>query len=181
MTADPDADPRVLRSRLAGEGAEPPVESTPTEPVDVTRAAAAEHRLRVRDTLIEKIIREAQAAGQFENLPYRGERLPLENDAAAGEMAAAFRILRNAGAAPEWIETDKQIRRLLAERDVLLDRAGRAGPLMRDRYRAQLRSLVTDINRLVFALSHEAPTPRQHRQPLDLERDLADLEARFPA
>jgi hypothetical protein len=179
VTADPEADPRVLRSRLAGEGAAPAADAT-RAPVDDRRAAAADHRLRVRDTLIEKIIREAQAAGQFDDLPYQGERLPLEDDAAAGDMAAAFRILRNAGAAPEWIETDKEIRRLLGERDVLLDRATRAGPLMRDRYRARLRSLVTDVNRLVFVLNHEAPTARQHRRPLDLDQEAATLEARFP-
>jgi hypothetical protein len=178
VTADPETDPRIVRVRRAGEPAPPDVETT--APLDPGRAAAADHRLRVRDTLIEKIIRDAQAAGQFDDLPYQGQRLPLEDDSAAGEMASAFRILRNAGAAPEWIETDKEIRRLLAERDVLRDRAGRAGPLMRERYRKQLRALVTDINRLVFVLNHEAPSPRQHRRPLDAEHELADLEARFP-
>ena len=96
-------------------------------------------------------------------------------------MAAAFRILRNAGGAPHWIETDKEIRRLLAERDVIVARAGRAGPLSRERYRSQLRSLVADVNRLVLVLNHEAPSTRQHRRPLDPERELADLERRWPA
>jgi hypothetical protein len=181
MTADPEADPRVLRSRIAGEGSAPSADEAAPAPVDAGRAAAAEHRLRVRETLIEKIIRDAQAAGQFDDLPYRGERLPQADDSAAGDMAAAFRILRNANAAPEWIETDKEIRRLLAERDGLLERAGRAGPLMHDRYRAQLRTLVTEVNRLVFVLNHEAPSARQHRRPLDLDHELGELEARFPA
>ena len=37
----------------------------------------------------------------------------------------AHRMLRNAGAAPPWIEADKAVRRLLDERDKLL--AGRDG------------------------------------------------------
>jgi hypothetical protein len=180
VTAEHDADPRVLRSRMAGEGIAPGPDPA-SVPVDQRRAAAADHRLRARDTLIERIIRDAQAAGQFDNLPFQGERLPQENDAAAGDMASAFRILRNAGAAPEWIATDKEIRRLLAERDVLLDRATRAGPLTRGRYRARLRILVADVNRLVFVLNHEAPTARQHRRPLDPDREAAELERRFPA
>jgi len=179
VSNDVEADPRILRSRSVTGGEPPSVERTPT-PASSEKARAAEQRLRVRDTLIEKIIRQAQESGQFDDLPYRGERLPHQDDAAAGDMAAAFRILRNAGAAPTWIETDKEILRLLAERDVLRDRATRACPLMRDRYRTQLRTLVADVNRLVFVLSHEAPTPRQHRRPLDLERELADLERRWP-
>jgi hypothetical protein len=148
-------------------------------PAEARRAAEID-RLRARDTLIEKIIREAQAAGQFDNLPYRGERLPQIDDSAAGDLASGFRILRNAGAAPHWIETDKEIRRLLAERAVILDRSSRAGPLSRDRYRAQLRALVTDVNRLTTVLNHEAPTMQQHRRPLDLQHELDQLERRWP-
>lgn len=172
VSADPESDPRVLRARPAGEG---------PAPADPRRIAAADQRLRVRETLIEKIIREAQAAGQFDDLPFQGERLPAEDDAAAGDMASAFRILRNAGAAPPWIETDREIRRLLGEREALRDRAIRTGPLSRDRVRDQLRALVTRVNRLVVVLNHEAPSPRQHRRPLDLDGEMADLEWRFPA
>lgn len=182
------SDPRVVRLRAVAEpdrapdpdaGPAAPAAATPMR--DASRRSAEAERLRARDTLIEKIIRDAQAAGQFDNLPYQGGRLPLGNDDAAGDMAAAFRILRNAGGAPHWIETDKEIRRLFAERDVILSRAGRAGPLSRDRYRSQLRSLVADVNRLVLVLNHEAPSTRQHRRPLDPERELADLEQRWPA
>jgi hypothetical protein len=135
--------------------------------------------LRVRDTLIERIIRDAQAAGAFDELPYQGERLPLEDDTAAGDMASAFRILRNAGAAPPWIETDLQIRKLLAKRTRIVDRAGRVGPLSRERRRQELRELVTEHNRLVFILEHEAPSSRQHRPRLDQEREMEELERRW--
>ena len=178
VSTDPETDPRVLRSRAA-------TEHDRRETDDAAAAREARRRqvdpLRARDTLIERIIRDAQDAGAFDDLPYTGERLPLENDAAAGDLATAFRILRNAGAAPPWIETDKEIRQLLAEREGILDRASRAGPLSRDRYRAQLRTLVTEVNHLVRILNHETASLRQHRVPLDLHRELEALEHRWPS
>jgi hypothetical protein len=65
------------------------------------------------ESLVERQIREAMEAGAFNELPYQGERLPLEDDSAAGEWAMAHRMLRNAGMAPPWIESDKEVRRLL--------------------------------------------------------------------
>ncbi|MDO8485920.1 MAG: DUF1992 domain-containing protein, partial [Candidatus Limnocylindrales bacterium] len=43
------------------------------------------------ESLVERQIREAMEAGAFDDLPYRGERLPLEDDAAAGDWAMAHR------------------------------------------------------------------------------------------
>jgi hypothetical protein len=136
--------------------------------------------LRARQTLIEKVIRNTMAAGAFDNLPYQGKPLPQGNDEAAGDMASAFRILRNAGAAPTWIEADKEVRRLLAERDVILERASRSSRLSRARYRDQLRALVDNHNRQVLVLNHEAPSARLHRRPLDLAHEMAELERRWP-
>ncbi len=142
-----------------------------------TEGRNPEHPLRRWESFIERQIREAQAAGAFDNLPHQGRRLPLEDDSAAGERAAGFRILRNAGASPTWIEADKEIRRLLERRDDLVRRAGRSSQLSRDRYRAELRALVEDLNRAVLRLNFEAPTTAQHRLPLALDDELARLEA----
>ena len=59
----------------------------------------------------------------FDALPHRGKRLPLEDDETAGEWPMAHSMLRNAGAAPPWIESDKEARQLLAEVEALLERA----------------------------------------------------------
>ncbi len=125
------------------------------------------------ESLVERQIREAAEAGAFDDLPFRGERIPLEDD--GGDWALAHHVLRQAGVAPPWIETDKEIRRLLAERDRLLARAPRSSPHGRERDRAELRRLVDDVNRLVLILNNEAPTHRQHRRPLDLDRELDQL------
>ena len=75
------------------------------------------------ESIVERQIREAMDEGAFDELPYSGQPLPLDDDSAAGERALGFRVLRNAGVAPPWIEADKEVRDLLAERDALLARA----------------------------------------------------------
>jgi len=145
-------------------------DTRPTEPRD------PRNPLRRWEALVERQIREAQEAGAFDNLPHQGRRLPLEDDSAAGDRASGFRIMRNAGVAPGWIEADKEIRALLVQRDDLLRRAARSSRLMRDRYRRELTELVDRTNRAVMRLNHEAPTLSQHRRPLILADEQAALE-----
>ena len=127
------------------------------------------------ESLVERQIRESMAAGDFDNLPHAGERIPIEDD--GSEMALAHHVLRQAGFAPGWIATDAEIRLLLAQRDTILGRVRRAGPPVRDRDRAAITALVENVNRLVLRLEHEAPTVRQHRRRLDLAAELRALES----
>ena len=131
------------------------------------------------ESLVERQIREAMDDGGFDELPYQGEPLPLDDDSAAGERALGFRVLRNAGVAPPWIEADKQVRALLTDRDALFLRAAGAGALARPRLRRELEGIVLQVNRAIERLNAEAPTDRQHRRPLDLGEELARLEAAF--
>lgn len=128
-----------------------------------------------REPLIERQIRDAQAEGAFDDLPHRGERLPIDDDSAAGEWALAHRMLRNAGFAPPWIETDKEIRGFLARRDAILERAPRSSAIGRERDRVELTRLVETINVAIARLNGEAPTDRQHRRSLRLADELARL------
>jgi hypothetical protein len=128
-----------------------------------------------REALIDRQIREAQEAGAFDDLPYQGDRLPLEDDSAAGEWALAHRMLRNARMAPPWIEADKEIRRLLLERDAVIERAPRSSAIGRGRDELELTRLVSAANEAILRLNNEAPTPGQHRRPLDLQQELAAL------
>jgi hypothetical protein len=129
------------------------------------------------ESLVDRQIREAMDEGKFDDLPYRGQRLPLEDDGAAGDWAMAFRMLRNAGAAPPWIEADKEVRALLDRRDAIVARAAGGSAAARRRLSAELERLVVEVNAAIGRLNAEAPTDRQHRRPLVLADELARLEA----
>ena len=131
------------------------------------------------ESLVERQIREAMDAGAFEDLPYQGERLPIEDDSAAGDWAMAHRMLRNAGAAPPWIESDKEARRQLAALEALVERAPRMSRLSHRPARAELGTIVAAANRAIERVNAEAPTYGQHRRPLDPEAEAARLERAF--
>ena len=139
----------------------------------------AEGRLQSAKTwesLVERQIREAMDAGAFDDLPFQGERLPIEDDSAAGEWAMAYRMLHSAGAAPPWIESDKEARKQLAALEALIERAPRISPLSHRRARAELRTIVEAANHAIERVNAEAPTDRQHRRPLDPSAEAERLE-----
>lgn len=128
------------------------------------------------DALVERLIREATEEGAFDDLPYRGQRLPVDDDMAAGDRALAFRMLRNAGMAPPWIEADKDVRAILERIEATLSGAQAAGPLAQVRLRRELTRLVREANVAIERLNAEAPTDRQHRRPIDLAAILARID-----
>ena len=129
------------------------------------------------ESLVERQIREAMDGGAFDDLPYQGERLPLEDDSAAGEWAMAHRMLRNAGMAPPWIESDKEARKQLAALEALIERAptisvacarpGAAGARRASSRRPTGRSPGSTPRRRPIA---------QHRRPLDPAAEAERLE-----
>jgi hypothetical protein len=129
------------------------------------------------ESLSERLIREAMERGEFDDLPFRGERIPLDDDTYGGSDALALHVLKNAGVAPPWIEADKEARRLLEALDRLLAAAPRADTEMaRERARAELRRIVSAANAAIDRLNAEAPGPAQHRRRLDLSAELERLE-----
>jgi hypothetical protein len=81
-------------------------------------------------------------------------------------------MLKGSNFAPPWIETDKEIRALLTQRDAIIERAPRTTTISAPRDRAELSRIVAAANRAIERLNHEAPTYRQHRRPLDLAAEL---------
>jgi len=131
---------------------------------------------RAWESLVERQIREATEAGAFDDLPHQGAPLPLEDDSASGDRAMAHRMLRNAGMAPPWIETDKEVRGLLSRRDLLLERAQRASAVARPGLRREFLGILEAADRAIIRLNGEAPTDRQHRRPLDHAAELARFD-----
>ena len=133
-------------------------------------------RERVRETFVERRIRAAMDEGAFNDLPHQGRRLPLDDDSLAGEWAMAHHMLRNAGAAPPWIEADKIARGHLDELDRVLGRAPLLAGPARTRARAEVGRIVDAANRAISRLNVEAPTARQHRRLVSLEETLARFD-----
>ena len=140
------------------------------DPAVVAKRRDDEGKLSVGPTwesLVDRQIREAMEDGAFDELPYQGEPLPLEDDSAAGEWALGFRMLRNAGVAPPWIEADKEVRDLLAGGTCCWRGRRRGHRRWRGaRLRRRSSALVVEANRAIERLNAEAPTDRQHRRPL---------------
>lgn len=131
---------------------------------------------RPRETLFERQIREAMEAGAFDNLPLQGKPLPNDDNPHAGEWGLAYKILKDAGYAPPWIEADKEVRAVREKLDELVARAARgSGPSAFARRRDQglIRHLVRDGNDAIRRLNSEAPSTRQHRRSLVLADELA--------
>jgi hypothetical protein len=72
---------------------------------------------------VDRMIREAQARGDFDNIPGTGKPLQLEDDNPFNpEWSSAFRVAKNAGAAPLWVELDKEIGAGRDDLNALLER-----------------------------------------------------------
>jgi hypothetical protein len=119
------------------------------------------------ETLTERLIREAQEDGAFDDLPDHGRPLRLDDDAYAGDMAPANRVLRSAGAAPAWIETDKEVRRHREAIDRLLARARHSPAGAHERLQREMALLADAHDDAVARLETLAPTTRQQRRPLE--------------
>jgi hypothetical protein len=158
-----------------------------SDPIERSARRPAVHRdgdgqrvvARDRESLTDRLIREAQERGAFDDLPGRGEPLRIDRNPYAGEMELAHQMLRNASVAPPWIEADKEARALRAQRDHLIEQAGRTSSVMHQQYRRELASIVSAHAAAVGRLNASAPTARQHRSPLRLDEELAALERRF--
>ena len=156
----------------------------------------------VRETLIERKIREAMEDGAFEGLPHQGARLPLEDDSAAGDWALAHRMLRNAGAAPpcstaghstsgwSWSGSSEPVVESLWSRPSASRRAA-SGPGPSGRRRQCVRRVKPQIAQVakpvVVSTSRKLGhplVPQKMREPLlatDVRRRMRRMELERPA
>ena len=62
------------------------------------------------EKIVEARIKEAQRAGEFENLPGSGKPLPKEDMTIPEDIRLAYKILKNADCIPPELETKKEIK-----------------------------------------------------------------------
>ncbi len=136
------------------------------------------------ESAIEKQIREAMERGDFDNLPGRGKPLDLRRDPhVPPEWEAAFRLLKDAGYAPAWIEQDKEIRAKLEELyrplQAFLARLPRSEQERRRREGeliADFRALAARLNREIDLFNLQAPSPRVHRPRIRIEDEVSKFK-----
>ena len=129
--------------------------------------------------LADRKIKEAQAAGHFNDLPGLGKPLQLYDNPLEGEWALAHRILRNANISPPWIALQQQVQR---RGDDLRARLAQVGRQLHDRHQ-QLLTLpyserVCATKRL--CTDSAAERARYLREAAALDRLLAAYNAALP-
>ncbi len=154
------------------------------------------------ESWVDRQIREAQERGEFDDLPGKGRPLDLMTNPYAGDRELAFKLLKEAGYAPEWIEQDKAIRSRLARARAALARAwewregrlqelaarpGGGAEVERGRVLAGWRQAVAAFTAEVAAINQEiadlnlkVPALRFQRFKVDAAHEVARLEGRWP-
>src|SRR5437667_513601 len=101
------------------------------------------------ESIAERKIREAMAEGAFDNLTGKGQPLDLaENPYEDPSLRMGYRLLRNNGFAPAWMEEAKDLERAIEES---------VQELVRDRAIAKYREGAAALNRRILA--HNLKTP----------------------
>jgi len=133
-------------------------------------------------------IRDAQEKGQFDNLLGKGKPLDLTPNPYAGDREMAYKILSDAGYAPEWIELDKAIRGRLERARTALVRAWQwhresagepGGAAALTAWQAAVgvfHEEVAAINAQITELNLKVPSPCFQRAKVDAGREVRSLE-----
>jgi DnaJ family protein C protein 28 len=141
--------------------------------------------------LVEQKIREAQEAGDFENLPKKGQLSNEDESSVPEDMRLAFHMLKTQGFAPQWIEQDKALRNKLDQaRQTIVrswlwyrsrldqsptheERAAAEHEWLRAR--KQFAEAIDLLNREVFSFNLRVPSIHLQRLPLRLSEEYQAL------
>ncbi|MBI3741809.1 MAG: DUF1992 domain-containing protein [Chloroflexi bacterium] len=155
-------------------------------------------RLNDIEDSVSKQIREAMERGDFDHLRGTGKPLDLGEDAhVPAEWKLAFKMLKDAQVAPQWIEQDKEIRAdaraldLFLERQVAWQRQQRANlkslaiekipdahtQLQAARLHAiaEYRRRATALNQTIDAFNLQVPTSRLQHARVAIEDALENF------
>jgi DnaJ family protein C protein 28 len=150
------------------------------------------------ETWVDQQIREAQERGEFEDLPGMGEPLDLALNPFAKGQEIAFKVLQDAGFAPDWIELDKAVRDKLekaraalnrswvwreASLAELADQAHKGALAEQQRVQAGWQQAVASfeeevesINRDIADLNLKVPSSQFQRSKVEVAREISDLQ-----
>ena len=140
----------------------------------------------------ERQIVEAMEAGEFDNLPGMGQPLDLDDDPFTPlSVRLLNKILKNSGAVPEWIQTEKDIANEIRELPIARERGLRAlrharNAASRERAAERLRTDYRDrlqlINDLIFKYNYITPGGAiRVFIPYKTKEEMAELEGQIEA
>lgn len=137
-----------------------------------------------RESMTEKMLREAIESGEFDNLPGKGKPMDLsENPFEDPDLRMVHKLLRNAGFAPAWIEERKDID---AEFELARQRLSRAWALYNpaakspnaaawERNVQEFRGKVAELNSRIKIYNLKAPAAVFHRRVIDVEKVIEEI------
>lgn len=170
-----------------------------TEPEEKDKKQPPRRPVRDWESAVEKQLREAMERGEFDHLEGRGKPLQWEeNPYTPPDWRLAYKLLKDAGYAPDWIEADKEIRAERARLYTALERhtrweqaqQERAARLPQARAADERRRLqearqtvirrfrreAGELNRLIDTYNIKAPTTSVHHPRIPIEEELARFE-----
>ena len=136
------------------------------------------------ESMAEKMLREAIAAGEFDNLPGKGRPVDLrENPFEDPELRVVHKLLRDAGFAPAWIEERKDIDATLETACQTLNRAWKiyrpAGVSPNDvgweRNVAEFREKAAELNSRIRLYNLKVPAAVFQRRLFDVDKVVNDI------
>lgn len=137
------------------------------------------------ESMAEKMLREAIEAGEFDNLPGKGQPVDLsENPFEAPDLRVVHKLLRDAGFAPAWIEERKDIE---ATFDVARQTLARAWTLYQpggispddsawQRNVTEFGVVVAELNSRIRLYNLKAPAAVFQRRLFDADRVIHDIK-----
>jgi hypothetical protein len=143
-------------------------------------APARQRVFKKFDDLIDQLIGKARKQGQFDNLSGTGQALNTTDDELVPpEDRLAFRVLKNNGFAPPWMEARRDIEQERAKLEEWLQRTNRSWatmqPTSRTAAKVEYKRKLEDLRRMIMNYNLTTPVAAGQIEGLDLEHELARL------
>jgi len=133
------------------------------------------------EIIADRKIRDAQEEGAFDNLEGKGKPLRLDSDPRVPpEQRAAYRLMKEAGLLPDWIQLDKEIREREARWREQFDEIDEIDDRRIDALLMEAARGLRELNEQIERLNLIVPAASRQRVVIDVRRRMEELEARFP-
>ncbi len=161
------------------------------------QAKANRYRSKQYRDYIEEQIHEAQARGDFDNLPGFGKPLKLDDSSYAGDRALGYSLLKSNGYAPHEVELSKEIRTAAERAEAKLAKVRHqwrtlhtrrvpAFPSEKRAFNASLEKalneyerVLRDLNRKILTLNLTVPVA-MHLPMFEVEKRVQQFRASCP-